>query len=95
MAGTVVNFACVLIGCENAAITIYRGYALCPRCWKVTDEIPDHVPAHLIESIIRGVIDTEYTLENSMLRFGYARPRDLPWVGTKHEHEELGNENGA
>ena len=70
---------CAVVGCQDEAVTVFRGLALCERCVQVSDEIPDHVPAELIERIIANVIGGEYTLFTSLLKRGYVYSQDRPY----------------
>ena len=66
---------CAVVACQNEAFTVYRGYALCQRCSEVTDEIPDMVPAALLERIISDVISGDGTTEENLAKRGYTHPR--------------------
>jgi len=51
---------CAVIACDNQAATIYRGFALCERCWEITDSIPAIVPTGFIDHILGDVLSGDY-----------------------------------
>lgn len=71
---------CSVVGCDTPAVTIFRGFSLCDRCWDVAVEIPEHVPSNYLDSIIMEVIDKTVTgsdsLDDALAHRGFAKPRD-------------------
>ena len=59
---------CAVRCCQEPAVTIYRGYALCDRCDEICDEIPDWVPATLLERLIADVISGDNDLADQLRR---------------------------
>jgi hypothetical protein len=57
---------CAVVACGRAATTIYGGFALCESCWRLTDEIPEHIPLRFVLGIIAEMDDEHITGDNSL-----------------------------